>query len=356
MYYLDEDINITVNIPEGVVVQDSIATYQLKEGNDLLFTGSCFLPNGCTSKTIRVNELIEDHKWKNNLIADTDFSLVTGLVSAYSVTIWAGRSFRTDFEVASIYRYPHLNTPGMTLNTAPDRFQMMVDGYNHTTQKYKLTPHIPYVTSGEFMFPLVLESNSSNQIRPYIMDGTNSTPTLQTTCKIGYNKGNFTLYQLLGSVQLDKDADLYLSEELNETLTNFAYVAHIDYCPAKFYLVWQDRYGGTQSQPFDGNSTYRESFNRFETTDYTNRRHISKVDVQPKFTLNSKWLDFNKLPYYESLFVSPWLRLYERETGYTYDVIVTDTEYNEMTFQTNGRQMFNYTLNLETTKQQNILW
>lgn len=358
MYYLDEDINITVNIAAGVVNDDSIAAYQLKRGNEVLFTGSCFIPKGATSKTIRVNELIEDHKWKNDLERDkTDFVLTTGLVDNYTLGIQAGQLYTTTFQVASIYRYPHHNTAGLMLTTTPDRFQMMTDGYNATAMTYKLTPHIPFVTSGDFIFPLVFETNTGNQIGPCIKDyDGHEYFTMKTTCKKGYDVGNFTLYSIFEQTQLDRDADLYLAEELADRTEYYAYAAHIDHCPARYYLVWQDRYGGTQSQPFTGTCTYAESISRTETLKSNNARQISGANVQPKFTITSNWLNFKTLPYFEGLFVSPWLQLWDTETGRSFDVVVTDSEFTESTFKSNNRQMYSYTLNLETAKKQNIVW
>lgn len=357
MFYLDEDINIRVAIASGVVVDDSIAAYQLKRGDAVLFTGSCFLPAGTTSKTIRVNELLEDHKWKNDFDeAETDFSQVAGLVDSYSLSIQAGTLYSTNFQAATIYRYPRYNTPGLMLFATPDRCQMMVDGYDNAAMTYKLEPHIPYLNSGDFKFPLVFESDTTERIQPCVLDyDGHTTFTESTSVKVAYNVANLTVYQLLGQTQLDRDADLYLAKDGN-TVEYYAKVAHIDYCPARFYLVWQDRYGGTQSQPFTGTCTYVETISRTETLKSNNKRQIASTTVQPKFTITSNWLNFKTLPYFEGLFVSPWLQLWDTETGISYDVIITNSDYTEATFKSNNRQMYSYTLDLEVAKKQNILY
>lgn len=357
MYYLDEDINITVSIDSGVVVDDSIAQYAFTRGNETLFIGGCFLPAGTTSKTIRVNELIEDHKWKNSLNINDDVSLFVGLVDTYKLTIYAGRSWSTEFEVASIYRYPHLGkTTGLTLYTTPDRFQMLVDGQSlnrANSNVYQLVPHIPFLNASDFVFPLVFESNVTGLVESTIVRNGVSTSTMSLSAHAGYNLGNLTLYQILGSGQIWGDAELFLrsQEEGISTL-----VAHIDYCPAPYYLVWQDRYGGTQSQPFKGTSTFSESIERSEITTSSMRRQISGVEVQPKFTLNSSFIPFNQLPYWEGLFVSPWLQLWDTSTGYSYNVIITDSEYVEASFKSNGRSMYHLNLNLEVSKKQSVIW
>lgn len=355
MYYLDEDINVTVSIDSGVITQNSIAQYALFRGSERLFLGSCFLPAGITSKTIRVNELIEDHKWKNNLKIDDNFSLTTGIVDSYKLTIYAGRNWSTNFEVANIYRYPHFGkTSGLFLLSTPDRFQMMVDGFDYTNNTYKLTPHIPYINSGEFIFPLVFESDVTSQVQPMIIDKDgHEIYTQMTSVHQGYNKGNLTLYQILGQSQIQGDGQLWLAEE---GVSRHSLVAHIDLCPAPYYLVWQDRYGGTQSQPFKGTSTFLESIERSEIMTSTLNRQISGVNIQPKFIINSAYLPFEQLPYWEGLFVSPWLQLWDTSTGYSYNVIITDNEYVEASFKSNGKSMYHLQLNLEVNKKQNVIW
>ena len=121
------------------------------------------------------------------------------------------------------------------------------------------------------------------------------------------------------------------------------------------YLKWRDRLGSEQCQPFNQVTTYTESITASEITDYTGRRYTYQVEVQPKFKINSGWIADNLYPYYESIFVSPTLTLYDATHGVVYDVIITSRDYTEKTFENQSRQMFCLTLDLEVTKTQKII-
>lgn len=133
------------------------------------------------------------------------------------------------------------------------------------------------------------------------------------------------------------------------------YVAQIDNCYSRYYLQWQDRMGGFQSQPFNDKYTYSESFETETLTDYKGRKRLSNVGVTSKFKINTEWLPEDLYPYYESIFTSPLLFLYDTKEDKRYAVIVTDSEYTEKTFK-NQKRVFNLTLNLELNNKQNIVY
>ena len=133
------------------------------------------------------------------------------------------------------------------------------------------------------------------------------------------------------------------------------YVAQIDNCYSRYYLQWQDRMGGFQSQPFNDKYTYSESFETETLIDYQGRKRNSNVGITSKFKINTDWLPEDLYPYYESIFTSPLLFLYDTKEDKRYTVIVTDSEYTEKTFN-NQKRVFNLTLNLELNNKQNIVY
>jgi hypothetical protein len=76
--------------------------------------------------------------------------------------------------------------------------------------------------------------------------------------------------------------------------------------------------------------------------------------VQPKWEISSGWIDEENYPYYESIFISPYLKLYDTEKNVTYLVTITDTSFTEKNWK-NSKQLLNITLNLEAAKPQTIL-
>lgn len=133
------------------------------------------------------------------------------------------------------------------------------------------------------------------------------------------------------------------------------YVAQIDNCYSRYYLQWQDRMGGFQSQPFNDKYTYSESFETETLTDYKGRKRLSNVGVTGKFKINTDWIKEDLYPYYESIFTSPVLFLYDTKEDKRYSVLVTDSEYTEKTY-SNQKKLFNLTLNLELNNKQNIVY
>ena len=133
-------------------------------------------------------------------------------------------------------------------------------------------------------------------------------------------------------------------------------VATIDYCPSRYYLQWRDRYGSMQMQPFNKAETYSEDFTRTEIKNYQDTRRLSGIGIQPKWKLNSAWIPFDLVPYYESLQVSPWVKLYDTKEDQLYDVILKDTAFTEKTFRNNDRQLWHMEIECEQTDKQNILY
>ena len=119
----------------------------------------------------------------------------------------------------------------------------------------------------------------------------------------------------------------------NGWLSEEAFLNMIDSNKAeKYFLKWKDRYGMPQCQPFGGTYKYSESISKNTITDYKNTKKIIDITNTPKWLLNSKWIKQEYYPFYESIFVSPYLQLYDAKEDKLYNVILTNTEYDEKTF------------------------
>ena len=140
-----------------------------------------------------------------------------------------------------------------------------------------------------------------------------------------------------------------------DTDGEYTTIAKFDYC-SRYFLRWMDRYGMPQIQPFDNLTTYSEDFTHQEIINYKNERKNIGIEIQPKWRLNTKWLNKDIYPFYESIFVSPYLQLYDAKEDKLYDVLVTNTGYEEKTFKNQNQQMFNLQLDVELNKKQNIIY
>ena len=99
---------------------------------------------------------------------------------------------------------------------------------------------------------------------------------------------------------------------------------------------------------------YSENIENSEYVSYTGERHKYNVQVQPKWKINSGWLKEDLFPFYESIYVSPILKLYDTETETEYDVIINDN-YVEKKY-VNEKKLLSIELNLEATEKQNITY
>lgn len=131
-------------------------------------------------------------------------------------------------------------------------------------------------------------------------------------------------------------------------------VAVFDVCPKRYYLFWQDRYGSFQCQPFNDYANYSETFTKTEVQDYQNRRRNANIQVEGKWKLNSGWIDEKLYPYYESIYTSPLLILFDVEQNERFTVMVSGN-YDEKTYR-NQKKMINMNLELTENKKQNIIY
>ena len=157
-----------------------------------------------------------------------------------------------------------------------------------------------------------------------------------------------------GGVPMNTDYWIYMTWTNSSNVSQYRRIAIIEACKSRYYLLWQDRFGSYQSQPFKGKMEYSENIENSEYVSYTGERHKYNVQVQPKWKINSGWITEDLYPFYESIYVSPILRLYDTETQTEYDVILNDN-YVEKKY-VNSKSMLNIQLNLEATEKQNIIY
>lgn len=157
-----------------------------------------------------------------------------------------------------------------------------------------------------------------------------------------------------GGVPMNLDYWVYMTWKNSNNVSQYRRIAIIEACKERYYLLWQDRFGSYQSQPFKGKMEYSEDITNSEYVSYTGERHKYNVQVQPKWKINSGWLKEDLFPFYESIYVSPILKLYDTETETEYDVILNDN-YVEKKY-VNEKKLLSIELNLEATEKQNITY
>lgn len=157
-----------------------------------------------------------------------------------------------------------------------------------------------------------------------------------------------------GATVYDTDNQPFAITDRKINLTEKYKAAIFDMCPKRFYLFWQDRFGSFQCQAFNDIADYSESFERSEVQDYQNRRRNANIQVQSKWKINSGWIPEDLYPYYESIYTSPFLILYDSERDMRHTVMVSG-DYEEKTYK-NQKRLINMNLELTENKKQNIIY
>lgn len=220
----------------------------------------------------------------------------------------------------------------------------MLQGYNG--RELKLTPHYPIIKGSAFKFDLVYFNETLAQKtivvynNPITVDNSPKNKVLSTSITIGDLIGNKSGQT---GVKFDTGSDIIT-------------VAVLDDPHSRYYLKWRDRYGSFQCQPFCKTTTYSESLDKKQLLTYDLHKKIYSVDVTPTWKINSGWIDQELYPYFESIFISNYVELYDTKEDISYVVIVKDSDYTEKTVRNQGRSLFNLELTLELNKNQSILY
>lgn len=158
-----------------------------------------------------------------------------------------------------------------------------------------------------------------------------------------------------------------LKETTNEEMTNTAGLilayggdnsiafASIDDCCADYYLNWIDRCGAWTCQPFSKKVVYSQDITTTTLYDVYETEKISKKSITPKWKLNTDWLTEDQYKAYESILVSPQIKLYETSTGNIYDVICKGSSWEKKT-KKNNKRLFNLTIDVQRTDKQVITY
>lgn len=362
-----------------------------------IFVGNYF-NNGERFYTFDITDICRNRKSTLHTNGSTDYDTDVNIVEQYRITVTKDNKGTTvsgsPFFVAHIYTYPNLQygyDPGLgpdsvffDINTSSPQYlvSVLLQGTNRsrkpgsTRPPMYLIPQYPNVVDSQDLryyitmtFGLSIESGSAIQDVKIISVERGKDYSNQNNWLGQYDMSHLnveyythTFFGSFGKFIDDQDSriptydiDVYITWQDDSNKRQYRKVAEINSCKERYYLLWQDRYGSYQSQPFKGKMEYSEDLTNEEILSYTGRRRKSNVVIQPKWKLNSGWLKEQLFPLYESIYVSPILKLYDTKTQHEYDVILKDTPYVEKKY-LNDKKLLSIELNLEATQTQNIIY
>ena len=243
--------------------------------------------------------------------------------------------------------------------------------YNILNQRTQLVPRVPRVQGSDCNFWLGIMAagtkgfwNSSNR---YMIVGVGKngetsqyrrvTPSAPSFVR---NLSGLDYLETIGNdytINIDGTSD-YKAKEIWLSDTNFnvkVKLADVDDCPSKYYLIWMDRSGAYQCQPFNKKSTRKENVRRTQITNFLEEDRNVGVSIRDSWTLNTDWLNEEEYKAYESIITSPYLYLYDTEIDRGYWVNCKDNSWEEKTVK-NNKKLFNMSVNVETLAPVNIIY
>ena len=398
MKYLND--RITQRIDLGTTQAKGMYKYEIQVYNLYsstwisIFVGN-YYNNGTRYYTFDITDICRNRKTTLHTSESSDYDKEVNIVEQYRIVVTKdnGQTVTgTPFFVAHIYTYPNLQY-GYDPGLRPDNVffdisqstnysvSVLLQGSSRyrtpesSLQSMYLIPQYPNVNNSQDLsfldtmtFGLTLESGSSIEDATIFAvehgkDYSNQNNWFgQYDMRINMELYTHTFFGSFGKFIEDVDQDIpnydidvYITWRNGSAVKQYRKVAEIKSCKERYYLLWQDRFGSYQSQPFKGKMEYSEDITNEEILSYTGRRRKSNVIVQPKWKLNSGWLKEQLFPFYESIYVSPILKLYDTKTQHEYDVILKDTPYVEKKY-LNDKKLLSIELNLEATETQNIIY
>lgn len=400
MNYLHEN-NIAVTVTFSSAISKGLHPYRVRERNwhdrddddcRVVFVGSYYATNSERSHTFNIAEIVRNDVEVFGGYTNTTNTNVR-LVTTYWVEVNTGSTWvkSSDIKVAHVYRYPNFRAQGQTYL---DPGQVLLDygsSYNNSqvavalqgfnrfatdpNKKLALIPRYPlyeddqYMSYSSYPFGLVLEGGNSVQSVTLntIDDGDGDVENpmkVNTIDYFGYEYNTVAFIPYMGELMGQYQAGSLYGDTCSVWMLNdnvsysspfyYTKVAIFEKCYSRYYLYWQDRFGSFQSQPFSEVIDYSEDIKAEEVQNYMNVRRRSLVTVQPKWKITSGWIKESLYPYYESLYISPVLKLLDTKYDIVYDVIFKGN-YVEKNYR-NQKSMINLTLDLEQTNTQNILY
>lgn len=340
---------------------------------ELIYTGRIWKTGG--KVRIYLNDIIATHTYNNSYITDHISDTPSGVLFnikvvipsiAYEYNIDGDPYIMNYYKDAKTTRYDSM----MSLDTGLPYL------YNILFQRTNVLPRIPklgYATDNFFLSSLIATTSEwrySSEIdgdAVYNIVGTKDDTDI--TNYMTFDNGaliNAITIKGQDLYDLTKESDkiyftptsLFENEdewEYKPELVNCIPIAVVDECPSDYYLIWIDRTGAYQCQPFNGKVTLSESLSTNYRYDSIDTEIPFNKKVTDKWNLNSNWLTYEEYKAYESIFTSKYLYLFDTKNDEGWEVVLDTNKWTEKTKE-NKDKMFNLQLDMHSARPQNILY
>lgn len=349
--------------------------------SDVIYKGRVY----GTGKTVRIylNDIIESHVYDNSYVYEplrketSDFTWTNVKGALFSITVILEDDTEYDVVAEPYIMNYYRDAKTVEMNNIDYLSNDAIPAnYNLLMQRTNVLPRIPklpiitdrFWVSGLFATNISWVGNAAtatyldNEFR--IVGMKDGVINNSTTSRPRFN-GLVQAFTLKGNKYYDtvEDADEIVfacSNQLNGNsvfgnLQDYTPIAKVDRCPAEYYLIWIDRTGAYQCQPFTGKNRLSESVSTSYITSLIGTDIVSSKQITNSFSLNSEWLTYDEYKAFESIFSSKFLYLYNTEYDEGYEVVLTNNEWTEKTKQ-NRDKMFNLRIDVKSARPQIITY
>lgn len=383
--YLSDDLYVELLLERVYLNQYlnyTISKSDVYNNNEtIIFTGRIYYYE--YGQRIYLNDIISSHSIDYSTLIPTPTNVVgeirydlkntPGVYQNFVLNIYHNNQYVIGFPIGPILSYyKDLDLP------KGDEIDIEANGfYNVLEQRTKILPRIPKLSTylntmqgftNNFYFSVLWIPTKDFLSQSYVGDRQvykicAKNIKGETLNYIEYNGGdwvhgeNINGYDLamltsgspkeIGICGIQKDD---MSSELN-----YKKVADIDLTPADYYLIWYDRTGAYQCQPFSKRSIHTENITSNNLVNNIEETRPYEKLVENKWTINSDWLTDEEYKAYESIFTSPYHYLYDSKLNAGWWVNCNDKTYTQKTYK-NQKKLFNITINLTANKNQRMLF
>lgn len=366
MLYLSD--LIYVDIPtdtfKGSYQTYSVYMVDVNGGYNDVYVGQIYGMGG--NLRLYLNDIINSYTYDNSYITNHVYveggenTTPSGVLFKAGVTLANGDLYEVDCypyimncymdaKIPPAYGFPDLNSSAMIVSNLLEQ----------RTTVLPRVPRLPFSTKSFFFSTLIATSEGWRQLYTegesevfYLVGCQNDIPNenpISFANPGSVNTVTVNEYNLMG---LTYDADTIYFSGRGDSISGGIPVAKIDECPAEYYLIWIDRTGAYQCQPFSGKNILTEDVKTSYRTDLIDSQIPYNKEVVNKWKLNSGWLTDGEYKAFESVLTSKYVYLYNTKVDQGWDVNVETNSWVEKTKENN--KLFNMQLDVKSARKQTI--
>lgn len=373
MQYLSDKIYVNYLVPSNNAYAPYVVSVKNPRENTWtdIYTGRVF-GTGDTQQLF-LNDIIKNYAYNTSLfkpsldggipVDNTDFG--RGLLQKFRVQFAVDATYETDW-VMSYFKDDNLPPVNKSFDPTPN---LVVDGLNLLSVRTSVLPRIPRLATASENFWLGVMVIPTNGLYNNSISGTENcfdiVNDLETYVRYPVNNGvyvrniyNNSAEEISDLYDLTRGSILYLRQYKSTVGVQNRWktpVARVDECPADYYVIWMDRTGGYQCQPFSGRMDYSENIASTNVVNALEETRPYMKNVDSIWSLHTDLLTDEEHKAYASLLTSPYIYLYDTKNDMGIWCYCTDSSWKDKVYK-NQKKMFSLNVNLKSSAVQSMIY